>query len=118
MLISLLSLVGIAFVPFQNESFRHRFLSPALSFAVGALLGDAVLHLLPAAFGIHEHSDEAEVRLAAHAARRAAARRRAPPLSVRRVERRTGACVVVVVRRLTARRRADVVFVRRVLAAA
>lgn len=58
-LISLLSLVGIVLIPFQNEGFRSRFLSPMLSFAVGALLGDALLHLLPAAFGAHDHDEPA-----------------------------------------------------------
>jgi hypothetical protein len=51
----LLSLAGIIAIPFSSATFKSRFLSPLLSFAVGALLGDALIHLLPQAYGLHGH---------------------------------------------------------------
>ena len=44
-LISFISLLGIIIIPFQRGTFRTRFLSPMLSFAVGALLAGVGLTL-------------------------------------------------------------------------
>jgi zinc transporter ZupT len=57
-LISLISLCGVLIIPFQKPKFRQLALSPLLSFAVGSLLGDALLHLIPQAIGVHEHDEE------------------------------------------------------------
>lgn len=53
---SLLSLVGLALLPFG--AFRDKLLSPLLAFAVGSLTGDAFIHLLPRALGIAETAGE------------------------------------------------------------
>jgi zinc transporter ZupT len=57
-LISLISLCGVLIIPFQKPRFRQLALSPLLSFAVGSLLGDALLHLIPQAIGVHDHDEE------------------------------------------------------------
>jgi len=58
-IISLISVIGLVLVPFQSTKFQEHIMSPLLSFAVGTLLGDAVLHLIPTALGLHSHSDSA-----------------------------------------------------------
>jgi len=49
-LVSLLSLVGISLLSLSHEVF-HRLVSFLIAMAVGALFGDAFLHLLPEAYG-------------------------------------------------------------------
>ncbi|HII88145.1 TPA: ZIP family metal transporter, partial [Candidatus Woesearchaeota archaeon] len=48
LLVSLLSLISIFFLSFKKE-FLHKLMAFLISFAAGALLGDAFLHLLPEA---------------------------------------------------------------------
>jgi len=48
-IVSLISLVGIAAISLSAEKMK-RLLLPLVSFAVGALFGDAFIHLLPEAF--------------------------------------------------------------------
>eukprot|EP01128_Nolandella_sp_AFSM9_P006126 TRINITY_DN3085_c0_g1_i1.p1 TRINITY_DN3085_c0_g1~~TRINITY_DN3085_c0_g1_i1.p1 ORF type:complete len:479 (-),score=127.38 TRINITY_DN3085_c0_g1_i1:200-1567(-) len=55
--ISLISLVAIVLYPFYQKK-KALLLNISISFAVGALISDALLHLLPEIFGIHTHSDE------------------------------------------------------------
>lgn len=60
-LISLLSLVAIMLFPlFKRELLEGIILPSLIAFAVGALVGDAVLHLIPAAIGAHGHDAETE----------------------------------------------------------
>jgi zinc transporter ZupT len=59
-LLSFVSLCGIVLIPFQNRSFRERVMTPMISFAVGALIGDAFLHMIPQVLGVHSHDDEGE----------------------------------------------------------
>ncbi|CAK8671325.1 unnamed protein product [Clavelina lepadiformis] len=55
-IISALSVIGIIIVPLMSKStFFNRFLSLLVSLAVGTLVGDALLHLLPHATGGHDH---------------------------------------------------------------
>jgi len=53
--ISLLSLVGIASLPFSEESVK-RVTFILVSMATGALFGDAILHILPEVFRGHDHT--------------------------------------------------------------
>lgn len=46
-IVSLLSLVALVLLPISNDKFKQLFMAPLLSFAVGALVGDAILHLIP-----------------------------------------------------------------------
>ena len=55
-IISLTSLVGALFAPFQNASFYADFQSCMIAVAVGCLTGDAILHLIPLIFGLHGHA--------------------------------------------------------------
>lgn len=48
-IVSLISLIGIVFISFRLQALQ-RIVSLLVSFAVGALLGNAILHLLPEAF--------------------------------------------------------------------
>jgi zinc transporter ZupT len=59
-LLSFVSLCGVVLIPFQKRSFRERVMTPMISFAVGALVGDALLHLIPQALGVHSHDAEGE----------------------------------------------------------
>jgi len=52
-LISLLALVGIVF--FLRFLSHPVVLHLLIAFAIGALVGDAFFHLIPAIFGIHVH---------------------------------------------------------------
>ena len=53
--VSLLSLVGISLLALSHEAF-HRIVFILVALAVGALFGDAFLHLLPEAYGDPTHS--------------------------------------------------------------
>ncbi|KAK2177234.1 hypothetical protein NP493_612g02016 [Ridgeia piscesae] len=58
-IISLASLVGVIFIPCLNGQLYKDFLALFIALAVGTLTSDAMLHLLPAAFGLHDHSEHA-----------------------------------------------------------
>jgi len=45
---------------------REYLIDTLIAFAVGALLGDAILHLLPEAFGVHDHGSEGHEDAHAH----------------------------------------------------
>lgn len=46
-LISLMSLLGVATIPFIGKSMYKKVLSLLVALAVGTLAGDAILHLIP-----------------------------------------------------------------------
>ncbi|XP_069777081.1 zinc transporter ZIP6-like isoform X2 [Narcine bancroftii] len=56
--ISLLSLLGIIFMPLMNKTFFKFLLTFLVALAVGTLSGDAFLHLLPHSQGIRHHDAE------------------------------------------------------------
>eukprot|EP01102_Stenamoeba_stenopodia_P008247 TRINITY_DN2353_c0_g1_i2.p1 TRINITY_DN2353_c0_g1~~TRINITY_DN2353_c0_g1_i2.p1 ORF type:complete len:518 (+),score=134.11 TRINITY_DN2353_c0_g1_i2:200-1753(+) len=57
-IITLIAVVGIVLIPLNNKKIREYIIDTLIAFAVGALLGDAILHLLPEAFGVHDHGGE------------------------------------------------------------
>eukprot|EP01135_Chromosphaera_perkinsii_P006076 Nk52_evm7s390 gene=Nk52_evmTU7s390 len=60
-LITMLAMIGIVFLPVlrSNEGYYARItMSCFIALAVGTMWGDAILHLLPQAWGIHDHGDE------------------------------------------------------------
>ncbi|KAL6053849.1 ZIP family metal transporter [Balamuthia mandrillaris] len=58
-ILSLLALVGIVllFLVSANQQIRHYVMMAMVSFAVGALVADAVLHLIPHALEVHSHEE-------------------------------------------------------------
>jgi len=48
-LVSLISLIGVFFLALQDEVLK-KYVSIFISLAVGALLGDAFIHIIPEAF--------------------------------------------------------------------
>ncbi|XP_078671343.1 uncharacterized protein LOC144911302 isoform X2 [Branchiostoma floridae x Branchiostoma belcheri] len=56
--ISLLAVLGIVLLPFMEQRVYQFLLCFLVALAVGTLTGDAVLHLLPHALGLHAHADE------------------------------------------------------------
>ncbi|XP_067022789.1 metal cation symporter ZIP14-like [Acropora muricata] len=56
--ISLTSLVGVATLPLFGKKVYKKILAFLVALAVGTLSGDALLHLLPHAFGLHLHESE------------------------------------------------------------
>ncbi|CAB4033982.1 zinc transporter ZIP10-like isoform X1, partial [Paramuricea clavata] len=58
-IISLLSLVGVAIIPFMNRIFYKISLVFFIALAIGTLAGDALLHLFPHALGFHASHDHA-----------------------------------------------------------
>ncbi|XP_078660848.1 zinc transporter ZIP10-like isoform X2 [Branchiostoma floridae x Branchiostoma belcheri] len=58
--ISLVSLLAVAMVPLTTRSFYTYLITFLVALAVGCLSGDAVLHLIPHALGIHGDHDEAD----------------------------------------------------------
>ncbi|CAH3179512.1 unnamed protein product [Porites evermanni] len=59
-IISLTSLMGVATIPFLGKKMYRKILAMLVALAVGTLAGDSLLHLLPHAFGLHQHEDTAE----------------------------------------------------------
>ncbi|KAG5459551.1 MAG: ZIP zinc transporter-domain-containing protein [Olpidium bornovanus] len=58
--VTLCALTGALAMPFlrkENGNASRVFITFAVSLAVGSLLGDAVLHLIPEALGVHSHAD-------------------------------------------------------------
>lgn len=58
-IVSLIGLLTIIFIPVNSDSFRKYFLVVLVAFAVGAILGDAVFHILPALMYLHMHDASA-----------------------------------------------------------
>lgn len=58
-IISLIALVMVAVLP-TNTKFLNVYLIPLISFAIGTLIGDACLHLIPEGLGAHSHGSEGE----------------------------------------------------------
>ncbi|XP_072322986.1 zinc transporter ZIP6-like isoform X2 [Scyliorhinus torazame] len=56
--ISLLSLLGVIFMPLMNKIFFKFLLTFLVALAVGTLSGDAFLHLLPHSQSVHHHGVE------------------------------------------------------------
>eukprot|EP00727_Mastigamoeba_balamuthi_P006586 m51a1_g2548 hypothetical protein (490) ;mRNA; f:298963-300645 len=59
-IVSLPSLLAILAMPLNKPSMRRAIFMPLLALGVGALLGDSLLHLIPAAVGLHSHDHEHE----------------------------------------------------------
>lgn len=60
-IVCLCSIVAILFIPFANTVCLKTFdyvLGVFLGLAVGTLIADSILHLFPAAFGLHVHSED------------------------------------------------------------
>eukprot|EP01135_Chromosphaera_perkinsii_P008538 Nk52_evm4s1400 gene=Nk52_evmTU4s1400 len=59
-IITALSVMGIVFFPFLRESSHAAKMTfnCIMSLGVGTMFGDAILHLLPGAWGIHSHEDD------------------------------------------------------------
>jgi hypothetical protein len=57
--VNVLAFVGIALVPLLRRSkiIADGVLKALVSLSVGVLVGDAMLHLLPEAYGVHSHDD-------------------------------------------------------------
>ncbi|XP_070558927.1 zinc transporter ZIP12-like isoform X2 [Ptychodera flava] len=55
-IISLLSILGVVFLPVLANAVYDGFLQLFIGLGIGALAGDALLHLIPEAYGIHAHA--------------------------------------------------------------
>jgi zinc transporter ZupT len=55
-IVSAISLIGVLVTPFDTVYFHKHIMKPLLSFAVGALAGDAFIHLIPEAMVEEEGS--------------------------------------------------------------
>ena len=59
-IVTFISVIGIVTLPIHNAKFKSYFVLYATSFAIGALLGDVILHILPLVWGIHGSEGEEE----------------------------------------------------------
>ena len=57
LVLSLVGLLGILLVPIVNRVMYNHLLQFLVAMAAGSLAGDALLHLLPMALGLHGHHD-------------------------------------------------------------
>ncbi|XP_055957048.1 zinc transporter ZIP12 [Patella vulgata] len=57
-IITLCALFGAILFPFSKNRCYDGFMAVFMGLAVGTLTSDALLHLIPEAFGIHKHSEE------------------------------------------------------------
>nr|XP_054757049.1 zinc transporter ZIP4-like [Lytechinus pictus] len=55
LIISLSSVLGGLFIPCMSDSFYDKTIQTMIALAVATLTGDAILHLLPQAVGLHSH---------------------------------------------------------------
>ena len=53
-IISLMSVMGVSFLPLMSKSFYDKLLTTLIGLAIGSLFGSAVFHLIPAAFSLAE----------------------------------------------------------------
>eukprot|EP00008_Paramoeba_atlantica_P002433 CAMPEP_0201504232 /NCGR_PEP_ID=MMETSP0151_2-20130828/85095_1 /ASSEMBLY_ACC=CAM_ASM_000257 /TAXON_ID=200890 /ORGANISM="Paramoeba atlantica, Strain 621/1 / CCAP 1560/9" /LENGTH=661 /DNA_ID=CAMNT_0047897957 /DNA_START=463 /DNA_END=2448 /DNA_ORIENTATION=+ len=58
--ISMISVIGILLIPIHNKRIRNILINALVSFAVGTLVGDVILHILPEIFGVHSHGGPEE----------------------------------------------------------
>jgi hypothetical protein len=65
--VSLIALIAIIVLPLGRERVDKYVLFPLVAFAIGALLGDAILHLIPEILGAHSHEEEGGEAAHAHA---------------------------------------------------
>eukprot|EP01120_Amphizonella_sp_Union-15-10_P004415 TRINITY_DN15048_c0_g1_i1.p1 TRINITY_DN15048_c0_g1~~TRINITY_DN15048_c0_g1_i1.p1 ORF type:complete len:442 (-),score=70.81 TRINITY_DN15048_c0_g1_i1:36-1361(-) len=56
-IVSLASLAGVFLIPIKGRM-RNIVLELMVSFAIGAIVGDSILHLIPAVFGVHSHGGD------------------------------------------------------------
>ncbi|XP_073236160.1 metal cation symporter ZIP14-like [Porites lutea] len=59
-IISLTSVAGVATIPFLGKKMYKKIMAMLVALGVGTLAGDSLLHLLPHAFGLHQHEENAE----------------------------------------------------------
>ncbi|XP_071504610.1 metal cation symporter ZIP8-like [Diadema antillarum] len=59
-IISAISLLGGAFVPCMSSGFYEKAIQTMIALAVATLTGDAILHLIPQAVGLHAHEAGSE----------------------------------------------------------
>nr|XP_002734971.1 PREDICTED: zinc transporter ZIP12-like [Saccoglossus kowalevskii] len=55
-IISLLAVLGLVFIPFLNNRVYKEVLQFFIALGVGSLAADALIHLMPQAYGLHSHS--------------------------------------------------------------
>ncbi|XP_046573379.1 zinc transporter ZIP4-like [Haliotis rubra] len=58
LIICLCAVLGAILFPLPKGTCHEAFMSVFLGLAVGTLFTDAILHLIPQAFGLHDHEDE------------------------------------------------------------
>lgn len=60
LIVTLITLVGIAIIPFTTRwpTVTRYVMSTMIAFAAGALIGDAIYHLIPIAVELHAHDEE------------------------------------------------------------
>jgi zinc transporter ZupT len=66
LVLSLVGLLGILLVPIVDRVLYNHLLQFLVAMAAGALSGDALMHLLPEALGLHSHAHESQLNATAH----------------------------------------------------